>query len=324
MNAVFLPNGWTLTVNSFSPEYFGPFLMETVFPFFALLVMGRMLDYLGVFPKETDKSLNLYVIYIALPALIIQQVPKLNFSGNILTPFIMPWLVVLFSGLMVLLLCRIMSWSRETTGALLLMVPLGNTSFLGVPMVAQFIGSSGVPYAILYDQFGSFLALSSYGTLILAFYGSGSRPGVLSIVKKVLLFPPFLALLTALVLRGVALPEWLHTLLDMGARSMVPVVMVAIGFQMRLLLPRDELLPLLSGLTLRLLVTPFVFIFACRLLDITGPAVKVSLLETAMPPMVTAGALASIAGLKPGLSSAMAAYGIIASFFTLPFIFSWL
>ena len=298
--------------------------METVFPFFILLALGRALDYLGVFPKETDKSLNLYVIYIALPALILQQVPKLDFTGNILTPFLMPWLVVLFSSLMVLLLSRLMRWPRETTGALLLMVPLGNTSFLGVPMVERFFGSSGVPYAILYDQFGSFLALSSYGTLILALYSSGSRPGVGAICKKIVLFPPFLALLTALFLRGAVLPAWLHTLLEMGARSMVPVVMVAIGFQMRLLLPRDELLPLALGLTMRLLVTPFVFIVGCRMLDLTGPAVQVSLLETAMPPMVTAGALASIAGLKPGLSSAMAAYGIIVSFFTLPFIYNWL
>ena len=298
--------------------------METVLPFFILLLIGLVLQYLHVFPAETDKSLNLYVIYIALPALILQQVPKLDFSGNLLAPFVMPWLVVIFSSLLVLLLCRFMRCSRETTGALLLMVPLGNTSFLGVPMVERFFGSSGVPYAILYDQFGSFLALSSYGTLILAIYGSGSRPGPLDIIKKIFIFPPFLALMAALYLHGTSFPGWLDSLLSMAAKSLVPVVMVAIGFQMRLLLPKDELLPLAAGLTLRLLVTPVVFLFACKLFNLTGPAVKVSLLETAMPPMVTAGALASIAGLKPRLSSAMAAYGILLAFFTLPLIYSWL
>ena len=298
--------------------------METMFPFFALLLLGRLLQYLGLFPSETDKSLNLYVIYVALPALILQQVPKLDFSSNILTPFIMPWLVVAFSGLMVLLLCRVMGWSREVTGSLLLMVPLGNTSFLGIPMVERFFGSSGIPYAVLYDQFGTFLALSTYGTLILGLYGSGFGSGLLAIVKRILLFPPFLALVAALFLRDTTLPDWLHSLFSLAAQSMVPVVMVAIGFQMRLILPRDELLPLVSGLTLRMLVTPMVFIFVCRFLDLSGPAVKVSLLETAMPPMVTAGALASIAGLKPGLSSAMAAYGIVIAFFTLPFIYGWL
>jgi hypothetical protein len=34
--------------------------------------------------------------------------------------------------------------------------------------------------------------------------------------------------------------------------------------------------------------------------------------------------MASIAGLKPDLSSAMAAYGILAAFFTLPIFYSWL
>jgi predicted permease len=298
--------------------------METILPFFILMLLGLLLQYLEIFPADTDKSLNLYVIYIALPALILQQVPELDFSSSILAPFVMPWLVVIVSALLVLLLCKTMKWSRETTGALLLMVPLGNTSFLGVPMVERFFGSSGIPFAILYDQFGSFLALSSYGTVIIALYGSGSSPGILPLIKRLVLFPPFIALIAALYLHGTTLPDWLHTLLAMTAKSMLPVVMVAIGFQMKLLLPKDDLVPLAAGLSLRLLVTPIIFLASCKVLNLTGPAINVSLLETAMPPMVTAGAMASIAGLKPELSSAMAAYGILAAFFTLPIFYSWL
>ena len=296
--------------------------MESVLPFFLLMLFGQILRHIPVFPKETDKSLNLYVIYLALPALTLQQVPKLNFSDNILSPLIMPWLVILFSGAAVLLLCKLMNWSKETTGSLLLMVPLGNTSFLGIPMVEQFFGSAAIPYAVLYDQFGSFLALSTYGTLILAIYGSGARPYLLSILKRIFLFPPFIALIIALCMYGKSYPEWLSTLFSMGAASMVPVVMVAIGFQMRLLLPKDELLPLAGGLTIRLLLTPIVFLYCCKIAGLSSPATLVSLFETAMPPMVTAGALASIAGLKPRLSSAMAAYGILFAFFSLPFIHS--
>ncbi|HIQ38148.1 MAG TPA: AEC family transporter [Desulfocapsa sulfexigens] len=296
--------------------------METVLPFFFLMLIGQLLRHIPVFPKKTDVSLNLYVIYIALPALTLQQVPNLDFSDNILSPLIMPWLVILFSSVVVLLLCKTMRWPKEITGSLLLMVPLGNTSFLGIPMVEQFFGSAAIPYAVLYDQFGSFLALSTYGTLILALYGSGSRPGIVSILKRVFLFPPFLALVAALFMHGKTYPDWMSTFLSMAAASMVPVVMVAIGFQMRLFLPKDELLPLAGGLGIRLLLTPIIFLYICKITGLSGPATLVSLFETAMPPMVTAGALASIAGLKPRLSSAMAAYGILAAFFTLPFIHS--
>ena len=295
--------------------------MENVLPFLILLVAGQIMRMIPGFPEDTAKSLNLYVIYVALPALIFVQVPKLSLTRELVVPVLMPWAVVLFSGLLVLSLCRLLRWSREITGALLLMVPLGNTAFLGIPMVELFFGTSGVNYAILYDQFGSFLALSTYGTFILAVYGDGERPNFMKIVKSVVFFPPFIALAIAMLIRTVVFPGWLNSMLSMTAGSLVPVVLVAIGFQMRLTMPSSEFLPFISGLTIRLLLTPFLFYIACKGAGLSGPAVQVSLFETAMPPMVTAGALASIAGLKPRLTSAMVGFGILASFVTLPLLY---
>lgn len=296
--------------------------MEKILPFLFLMIAGQVMRRIPGFPADTDKSLNLYVIYIALPALILVQVPKLVLGSELLAPLLMPWLVVMVSGSMIWLLCRICGWSRDITGALLLMVPLGNTSFLGIPMVEMFFGVSGVKYAILYDQFGSFLALSTYGTFILALYGGGDKPSPGKILRKIVFFPPFIALVVAFgVLRGVVFAPWLESMLNMTARSLVPVVLVAIGFQMRLRMPTSELLPFAAGISIRLVITPLLFIMICRTLEFSGPAVQVSLFESAMPSMVTAGALASIAGLKPRLTSALVGYGILASFVTLPFMY---
>jgi predicted permease len=295
--------------------------MEQILPFLILLAAGQVMRRIPGFPVDTDRSLNLYVIYVALPALVLVQVPKLVLTSDLLAPLLMPWLVVMVSASLVWILCRLLGWSRGITGALLLMVPLGNTSFLGIPMVEMFFGIPGVKYAILYDQFGSFLALSTYGTFILALYGGGESPSIGKTLRKIVFFPPFIALVVAMTLRSVTYPAWLVSMLEMTARSLVPVVLVAIGFQMRLRMPTSELLPFATGLTIRLLVTPLIFILACRLAGLTGPAIQVSLFETAMPSMVTAGALASIAGLEPRLTSALVGYGILASFVTLPFIF---
>ena len=298
--------------------------MERILPFFILLAAGNIMRRLPLFPAETDRSLNLYVIYVALPALVLVQVPGLSMSSDLLVPVLMPWAVVVFSGLLVWLVCRMFRWDRETTGALLLMVPLGNTSFLGLPMVEQFFGSKGVPYAILYDQFGSFLALSTYGTLILALYGGNDTPSPGRVIQKIVFFPPFIALALALFLHGVSFPAWLDRVLSMTAASLVPVVLVAIGFQVRLRMPLSEFPPFGVGLVIRLLVTPLVFAAVCSGLGMSGPALQVSLFQTAMPPMVTAGALASVAGLKPRLTSALVGFGILASFVTLPFIYQWI
>ena len=298
--------------------------MEQLLPSLLLLAAGLVLRRLPVFPAETDRSLNLYVIYVALPALILIQIPSLHFSRAALATVIIPWCALILSALLVLILARILRWSREVTGALLLMVPLGNTSFLGIPMVEQFFGRHLVGYALLYDQFGSFLALSTYGTLILALYGQGDKPTLARVLIKIFTFPPLIALVAALALPPASLLTPIRPALSLAADSLVPVVLVAIGFQMRLLLPARELAPFVLGLGIKMLGIPALLIAVSRMLGFSGDPLRVALFEAGMPPMVTAGALAAIAGLKPGLTSAMVGFGILVSFFTLPLLFPWL
>ena len=44
-----------------------------------------------------------------------------------------------------------------TTGALAVVGGLGNTSFIGLPMIESFYGASGMPTGILIDQLGTYL-----------------------------------------------------------------------------------------------------------------------------------------------------------------------
>lgn len=64
----------------------------------------------------------------------------------------------------------------------------------------------------------------------------------------------------------------------------------------------------------------FLGLAICLALGVKGEAARVSVMEAAMPPMVSAGALASLAGLSPRLSSAMVGLGIPLSFATLPLV----
>ena len=287
-----------------------------------LLAAGYFLKKIPDFPLSTDRSLNLYIIYIALPGLILARVPELEVSADMLIPVGMAWATVATSALFVLGLSWLLKWTDSVKGALLLMVPLGNTSFLGIPMVERFFGPQAIPHALIYDQFGSFMALSTYGALVLALYGSTSRVTLRGIIRKILTFPPFIALCIALCVPPGIYPSWLKSLFDMTAASLVPVVLVAIGFAMEIVLPRSETLPLVTGLFIRLLCTPMIMILCCAMLGISGFVTQVSILETAMPPMVTAGALASIAGLEPRLTASMVGIGILVSFVTLPLIFN--
>ena len=298
--------------------------MENFILTIAFLLIGMGLRRLPVFPRETAQVLNLFVIHISLPALILLKVPQLVFSRDVLTPVIMPWLMLGISAAILLILARLCHWSREITGALLLLVPLGNTSFLGIPMVQAFAGEAGIPYAVLYDQLGSFMALSTYGTVILALYGGGKgeKPQLRLIFKKIVTFPPFLALLLALGLHGYVLPAPVIALFNSLAETLVPLVMIAVGYQLTLRLRPELLQPLGIGLSIKLVAAPLLALLGCQLfgIDVSSLAVRVAILEAGMPPMISAGALAIIANLAPELTAAMVGVGILLSFVTLPLI----
>ena len=66
----------------------------------------------------------------------------------------------------------------------------------------------------------------------------------------------FIALLVALLTSSIEYPPSVVSALKTIAASLVPVVMVAIGFQLKLVIPRDYLTPLGVGLTLKLIAAP--------------------------------------------------------------------
>jgi len=270
--------------------------MQNFFIILTLLLIGIIIKRLPAFPKETGNALNLIVIYVSLPALILLKIPELVFSSELLAPVIMPWGMLIFSAVLVLFLAKKLNWGRATTGCLLLLVPLGNTSFLGIPMTRAFFGESAVPYALLYDQLASFLALATYGSLVLALYGKGSsRPSLHTVLKKVATFPPFITLVLAFLLRSVSYPPIITEILDMLAATLIPLVMIAVGYQLQLKMDKAVRAPLSLGLVIKLIVAPLTALLLIRLLGWDGELMRVSIFEAGMPPMVSAGALAFLA-----------------------------
>ncbi|MBJ6725509.1 AEC family transporter [Geomesophilobacter sediminis] len=287
----------------------------------AFVLLGMLFRRLKGFPRETPQVLNMFALYVSLPALVLLKAPQIVFSRAAILPVIVPWGMLLLSVALLLLGGRLFRWPRHILGVLLLVVPVGNTSFLGIPMVQAFFGPAGLPHLIVYDQIGTMTIFSSYGSYILATYGKESRTDFAAIARKMLLFPPTVALIAGLALRSFPYPEKLALALHNLSLSLVPLVMTAVGFQLRLRLPRPVLGPLGYGLAVKLVVAPLLALAICRLLGEQGLAVEVSVLEAGMPPMVTAAALAVIAGMDAELSAALVSVGILLCFGTLPLLY---
>lgn len=283
--------------------------------------LGLLFRRLEAFPKDSAQVLNMFALYVSLPALILLKMPQLELGSEALVAAVVPWGMLLLSVVLILLASRQFGWSRAKTGVLLLVVPVGNTSFMGVPMVNAFFGSAGIPYLIVYDQIGTMLIFSLYGSLILAMYGREGSLKISSVARRALTFPPTIAAVVGLALRPWPYPEALATTLHGVSLSLTPLVMTAIGLQLRWRLNPSVFAPLSYGLLIKLLIAPLAALVVCRLLGMNGLAVDIAVFEAGMPPMVTAGALAVVAGMESELAIALVGVGIIASFATLPILY---
>lgn len=283
-----------------------------------MLALGMLFARLKVFPENATEVLNKVVLFLCLPAAVLTYVPRLQFEARVLGLVLTPWLLMLATWALVLFGARLFRLDRARQGVLLLCVALGNTSFIGYPMVRALLGESALPYAVVYDQFGTFVMLSTFGLYVLAAYSGDARPGLRQMSGRVLRFPPLWALLFAVSLMPADPPHWIGAALKSLSDAMLPLVMLAVGLSIQLRLPREELPALGYGLLLKLVVLPALALPLCRLFGLTGPALEVNVLESAMPTMITAAALAMMQGLVPRLAAALVAYGILLSLVTLP------
>lgn len=284
----------------------------------AMLALGYLFQRLRALPDNAAQVLNLVVLYVCLPAAVLRYAPRLHLEPALLGVAAVPWLLLGATVLLVGALARALKLRRDEHAVLLLTVALGNTSFLGYPLTRALIGEHALPYAVVYDQFGAFLILSTFGLWVLARYGGDARPGAADMLRRVLRFPPLWALLIGFTVMPAQPPSWIAGGLQRLSDALLPLAMLTIGLSVKLALPREELKPLVAGLALKLALMPALAWALVPLLRLHGEMARTTVLESAMPPMVTAGALAIAHGLAPRLAAAMVGYGLLLSLATLP------
>jgi predicted permease len=295
---------------------------------FILIVLaigiGYGLNRLRIFSEEAASSLNKFVIFISLPAMILLKIPKLTLSMDILIPVIIAWVVMALTAILTLFISNKLHFSKEVTGALMLVAVLTNSSFLGIPIINAYLGDEALPFILVYDQIGTFLALATYGIFIAAYYSNKSEINIQIIVLKILTFPPFISLIIALFFIGTPFPDAISKVLVTLANTIVPIALVAVGLQLQLKLPRHDIQPFAIALFIKLMIAPLIALAIVAMTGWTNLAASVSVMEAGMAPMITAGAMASLSGLAPRLSSAIVGYGILISFFTTAVLFKFL
>lgn len=296
--------------------------MTAYWVIFLFIAVGMILQRVPTVPAESAHWLNQLAIFVCLPALILIHVPDLEADQSLLPLIIIPWALLAVTAALVLPLTHFLGWSREVRAVLLVLLPLGNTSFLGFPLVETLLGEDHLSLAVVYDQFGTFLMVSTHVLWVVAWYGAGERVSVGSMAKRLFQFPPFLALLVALTFGNAWMGEGGFVVAEIFAQALLPIVTLAIGLALRLRLPEQFVRPLIFGVVAKLVLLPIaalVLLWGLGLtMELSSAVGRVALLEAAMPSMITASAMLCQARLAPALSTAMVAWTVLLSVATVP------
>lgn len=286
-------------------------------PIFLLLGIG--LQQIKSLPGHTAKYLNLYLIYVVLPALALKYLPSVELKPELAFPVATAWISFAFSWLIFGFLGAQFNWNKSITGCLIITSGLANTSFVGFPIVRALYGEEAVKIALLIDQAGSFIIVSSVAVIVASIYSSGKKRKR-DISKKILTFPPFIFFMVAIImnLSGIHTPEILKSVLDFVAMTLTPVALTAVGLQVNINLNAILSKYLWFGLTYKLLFIPLVILLLFKyIFQLEGMLFKVSVIETAMAPMITGSIIAISHNLEPKLASLLVGIGIPLSFLTI-------
>lgn len=298
--------------------------MSAMLLLFVCLALGVMVARFARPPSGMVHGLNWWVINIALPALVLELIPKVKPDPQLWFPVATMWVVFVGGWLLFALLGRWRGWSRRRIGALVLVCGLGNTSFMGYPMVQALHGQEGLSLAVVADQLGCFPLLASLGIVVACIY-AGQAPQARAIAWRILTFPAFDALIVGIVV-GVlgGWPAWLDGVFAPIGATLTPLALFSVGLQFRFRPGQGELGAIGWGLGWKLLVAPMLCWGLGIVAGVGGLVLTVGVLQAAMAPMVSAAILADEYDLEPALANSVLGAGIVLSLLTVPLGNLWL
>jgi malate permease and related proteins len=296
--------------------------LENIALLFVCLALGMALRKFRRVPDNAYTTINAFIINVALPALALQQIHSVKLDPALVYAVLMPWLLFAASAALFWIVGRRLNLPPTTTGALAVVGGLGNTSFIGLPMIESFYGPSGMPTGILIDQLGTYLVLSTVGIVVICAYSDGAVTRS-DIVNRIATFPPLIALIVALALIPVRYPPLIASVLSRIGGTLAPLALVSVGLQLRLgeLSGKSGLLAMRLGYKLVLAPLLILALYA-GLIGLRGRTTEVTLFEAAMPPQLGGSIVAIQYGLDAKLISLMVGIGTVAAFLTLP-AWSW-
>ncbi len=305
-------------------------IVTVALPVFALILSGTIAAKRGFLGPHATSSLNLFVVYLALPSVLFQAMARIHpadlgnpgflaaYGGAILLPF-----AVVLAGF------RLRGVRLGDATVLALGGTFSNTGYMGIPLCLIAFGQGSLVPGVVAMMITACPHFAAAIALIEA--DQQATPSLRRTVTKVggalarnpLLVSSVLGL--AVALSGVALPVPVDRFLTLMGGASSPCALVAIG-----LLLGEQSERFAPGLVFRLaavklLVQPGIaWVIAYKLVALPPVWAATAVVMSALPTGSGAFTLAQLYGRQRAATSGVILVSTVVSFFTLSVLLAWL
>ncbi len=277
--------------------------------------LGMLFTKLKLVPQNSHKGINAWLLNIALPAVSFKYLPYIEWRKELLWPVLAPIIIWLCASVYAKVYSRIRGLDKKTEAVLKIVCGLGNTSFIGFPLIMAWYSEAELSIAIICDQV-TFLLFSTVGLLV-AVRASGTEKVTAGfMLKRLLMFPAFLGCVLAIILPQFLDISPLAPLFDKLASTVAPLALFSIGLQLKFNGWKDEIKEISAALFYKLLLGPAIFFTIILLAGAKGIIAQISVFEAAMPILLSASIIAEKYDLRPQLTNMIIGIGILVGIIT--------
>ncbi|MEA3363410.1 MAG: AEC family transporter, partial [Thermodesulfobacteriota bacterium] len=268
------------------------------------------------------RTLTRAAYYIFVPAFIFQAIStaEVPFTSTVrmLTFILLTHVLAVFiaGGI-----GRLLGRSREMIAAFVMIAAFGNVGNYGLALIQFRLGDAALPPATIY-----FVAISISAFVICVGAAGWAHGGSRGAVWKVLKTPALWATVPAVMVSagGLEVPLMLDRMIGLLAAAMIPVMLFALGLQLReqgkVHLTTDVLL----GSGIRLILTPALALLIAASFGLSQIESAAGVLQAAMPVAILVSIIAKENDIVPDYVTSVVVVSTLASVVTLSLLMVWL
>ncbi|NEQ98634.1 MAG: AEC family transporter [Cyanothece sp. SIO2G6] len=229
--------------------------------------------------------------------------------------------------------CEPRCWSPAERSSFMNASMLGNTGYLGYPIILTLVPQKYFAWAVFYDTLGSTLA--SYGlAVVLASHIGQTQKGtsrkiaefptlrIMAVVQQIgqtlIKTPALWGFTLGLSAKSVHLPQMLETGLQWGAWGVISSALLLLGMRLSQLDSWHHLRPAIASLGIKMLITPLIIGLGLKWMGLETFPLMVLVLQMGMPPAFATLIIAEAYGLERNLTVTTLAIGSVIILTTLP------